>query len=80
MVVQMTEGYSCSDLQAVIKEAAMSPVRELTTEQLMAIKDTTDMRAIQFDDFRKALKQFSPSVSKATLDEFAAWQASKGQA
>jgi len=32
MVVQMTEGYSCSDLQAVIKEAAMSPVRELTTE------------------------------------------------
>ncbi len=80
MVVQMTEGYSCSDLQAVIKEAAMSPVRELTTEQLMAIKDTSDMRAIQFDDFRKALKQFSPSVSKATLNEFAAWQASKGQA
>lgn len=31
-LLKMTEGYSCSDLQAVVKEAAMSPVRELTTE------------------------------------------------
>lgn len=31
-LLKMTEGYSCSDLQAVVKEAAMIPVRELTTE------------------------------------------------
>jgi spastin len=31
-LLKMTEGYSCSDLQAVVKEAAMVPVRELTTE------------------------------------------------
>lgn len=58
----------------------MAPVRELTTEQLMAIKDTKDIRAITIVDFKAALKQFAPSVSKHTLDEFAAWQKSKGQA
>lgn len=31
-LLKLTEGYSCSDLQAVVKEAAMTPVRELTTE------------------------------------------------
>jgi len=28
----MTEGYSCADMQAMIKEAAMNPVRELDPE------------------------------------------------
>lgn len=35
MLLKMTEGYSCSDLKAVVKEAAMFPVRELSSEQLM---------------------------------------------
>ena len=34
-ILRLTEGYSCSDLNSVVKEAAMGPVRELTTEQLM---------------------------------------------
>lgn len=72
-IMKMTEGYSCSDLQAVVKEAAMFPVRELSTEQLMAIKDTNEIRAINLSDFVNALKSFAPSVSKATLNEFEAW-------
>lgn len=43
---EITEGYSCADLQSVVKEAAMIPVRELPTEQLMNLKDTTAIRAI----------------------------------
>ena len=72
-LLKLTEGYSCSDLQAVVKEAAMNPVRELTTEQLMQIKDTNEIRAINLQDFKAALKSFSPSVSKATLNDFDAW-------
>ena len=29
---QITEGYSCADLNAVVKEAAMVPLRELSSE------------------------------------------------
>jgi len=29
---EITEGYSCADLNSVVKEAAMIPVRELPTE------------------------------------------------
>ena len=70
---KMTEGYSCADLNAVVKEAAMVPLRELTSEQLMNIKDTKEIRAISLADFEQALKAFQPSVSKATLQEFAQW-------
>ena len=34
-ILAMTEGYSCSDITAFIKEVAMAPVRKLTTNQLM---------------------------------------------
>lgn len=51
ILLKMTEGYSCSDLKAVVKEAAMFPVRELTSEQLMQIKDTKEIRAITLKDF-----------------------------
>ena len=51
VLMKLTEGYSCSDLQAVVKEAAMCPVRELTSEQLMQIKDTKEIRAICLNDF-----------------------------
>lgn len=33
-IMVLTEGYSCADLNSLIKEAAMLPVRELTPEQL----------------------------------------------
>ena len=29
---EITEGYSCADLNSVVKEAAMIPVRELPTD------------------------------------------------
>jgi len=38
-IIKMSEGYSCADMNAFIKEAAMLPVRELTMEQLQALKD-----------------------------------------
>lgn len=31
-LIKMTEGYSCADMQAMIREAAMQPVRELPVD------------------------------------------------
>jgi len=41
----MTQGYSCADMQSLIKEAAMEPLRELQQEDLMKISKE-DMRAV----------------------------------
>jgi len=37
----------------------------------MSIKDTSEMRPIYLKDYENALKSFAPSVSKATLEDFA---------
>ena len=70
---EITDGYSCADINAYVKEAAMAPVRELSSEQLMNMKDKDDLRGITIDDFINARKVIAPSVSTATLDEFNAW-------
>ena len=45
-VVLLTEGYTSADLMALIKETAMMPVREIPTEELLKIKDITEVRGI----------------------------------
>lgn len=50
-VAEMTQGYSCADMNALIKEAAMTPVREIPTEELMKMEDTTKIRGIEVKDF-----------------------------
>jgi len=78
-LVAHCQGYSCADLQMVIKEAAMIPVRELPTEELMKIKDMTSIRPIGLDDFKLSLKSNSPSVSQQTIDDFDTWRKERGQ-
>ena len=74
MLVAETNGYSCADLNFVVKEAAMIPMRELSTEELMNLKDLSKIRPIALSDFRESLKMNQPSVSKSTLDEFDEWR------
>jgi SpoVK/Ycf46/Vps4 family AAA+-type ATPase len=57
----------------LIKEAAMLPVRELTSEQLSELKDKNDLRPLSLIDFQNARKAIAPSVSEATIEEFMAW-------
>ena len=73
-LMKLTEGYSCADLQFIVKEAAMSPIRELPTETLMQLKDNSELRPLCLDDFKKVLSQNQPSVSKETIKEFDDWQ------
>ncbi len=78
-LTEITEGYSCADLNQVVKEAAMIPLREIPPEQLMDMENTTAMRPISLEDFRSSLRTNSPSVSHETIEEFDAWRRSKGQ-
>ena len=77
-VVELTEGYSSADLMAVIREVAMMPIREIPTERLIEIKDMNDVRAVNFEDFRIAMRAISPSVSHNTIKEFELWRKEKG--
>jgi len=45
-VVELTDGYTGADLVALIKEAAMQPLREVPTEQLLLLKDISEIRSL----------------------------------
>ena len=77
-MAQRTEGYSMADLQALVKEMAMMPVREIPTELLLQIKDMNEIRVVDIRDFESALKLVSPSVSKQSILEFEKWRKEKG--
>jgi len=78
-VMSLTEGYSCADMQAMIKEAAMYPMRELPPDKILnATKD--QIRRIEVKDFDKAVKSQPPSVSKQSIMEFTNWRKQLGQA
>ena len=78
-LLQLTQGYSCADLNQVVKEAAMVPVREIPPDQLMNMENMEALRPIGLEDFRASLRINAPSVSNETIQEFDVWRRSKGQ-
>lgn len=56
-----------ADLECVVRDMAMMPVREIPTEKLLEIKDMSDIRAVETRDFLQSLKNVAPSVSKHTI-------------
>jgi len=71
-----TMWYSASDLTALCREAALGPIRDLGT----GIKEahTKDVRPIYFEDFKTALSQIRPSVSKESLHAYELWNKDYG--
>ena len=78
-LLEITEGYSCADLNQVVKEAAMIPLREIPPDQLMNLENREAIRPINLDDFRASLRQNAPSVSRETIEQFNEWRRSKGE-
>jgi len=76
-IVKLTDGYSAADLVFFCKEAAMMPLREIPTEELLKMPNTDSVRKVNLSDFTKAKKNVQPSVSKHTILEFEAWQREK---
>lgn len=75
-LVEMTDGFSGSDITALAKDAAMGPLRSLGDKLLMTARD--EIRPINLGDFENSLKYIRPSVSKENLNEFEDWASKYG--
>ncbi|KAG4302537.1 hypothetical protein PCK1_001121 [Pneumocystis canis] len=67
-LVDITEGYSGSDITALTKDAAMGPLRCLGEALLTTERDL--IRPICLDDFKASLRLIRPSISQKGLIEF----------
>jgi len=76
-VVAMTEGYTCSDLTNLARDAALAPVREVSTAQLATIQPQ-DIRNIQLQDFVKSAERVRKSLNNETLNSFEKWNKTFG--
>lgn len=75
MVAHWTEGYSCSDLTNLAREAALSPLR--SCPDIQTIREE-DLRPIHVRDFRSALTKVRKSVDVDLLDRYQRWNGSYG--
>ena len=69
----LSNGYSSADLAAVVKDAAMGPLRDLPPGKTVLTVNAEELRAIRLSDFVEAFSKSAPSVSKQTLNEFHKW-------
>lgn len=76
-LVELTEGFSGSDITALAKDAAMGPLRSLG-EKLLHMKPE-EIRGIEMADFEKGLVNIRPSVSRKGLREFEDWAREFGE-
>lgn len=75
-LIEMTDGFSGSDITALAKDAAMGPLRSLGDKLLSTARD--EIRPINLSDFESSLKYIRPSVSKENLNEFEDWASKYG--
>ncbi|KAJ3416155.1 hypothetical protein HDV05_002800 [Chytridiales sp. JEL 0842] len=64
-VVRQTEGYSGSDMDGLIREAALGPIRDIRDIRNIS---ADDVRPVTYEDFVEALTQVRASVSDKDLD------------
>ena len=70
-LVELTEGYSGSDITSLAKDAAIWPIRELGSKML-ALKEI-EIRPMSLDDFKHSMKNIRPSVNREGLAKFEEW-------
>ncbi|KAH7325132.1 oligomeric complex COG6-domain-containing protein [Stachybotrys elegans] len=76
-LVELTDGFSGSDITALAKDAAMGPLRSLGEALLHMTMD--DIRPIGMVDFEASLGTIRPSVSKSGLKEYEDWAKEFGE-
>lgn len=70
-LVELTEGYSGSDITSLAKDAAIWPIRELGAKML-SLKEV-EIRPLSLGDFEKSMRNIRPSVNKEGLEKFEEW-------
>jgi spastin len=76
-VARRMEFMSGSDIHALVREASLMPLRELSSSLISSV-DAAKVRGVALRDFERALAQVKPSVSKAQLAELERWDAEFG--
>lgn len=75
-LVELTAGFSGSDITSLAKDAAMGPLRELGEQLLLTPRES--IRSIALRDFKSSLRYIKPSVSQEGLDKYEDWAAQFG--
>ncbi|KAH8645621.1 P-loop containing nucleoside triphosphate hydrolase protein [Xylariales sp. PMI_506] len=76
-LVELTDGFSGSDITALAKDAAMGPLRSLGEALLHMTMD--QIRPIELSDFKASLRNIRPSVSREGLKEYEDWAKQFGE-
>ncbi|KAL1613736.1 switch-activating protein Sap1 [Diplodia seriata] len=77
ILVELTEGFSGSDITALAKDAAMGPLRSLGEKLLHMTME--EIRPMQVVDFQASLANIRPSVSKQGLKDYEDWAKEFGE-
>jgi len=67
------EGYSCSDIKSLAKEASMYPLKAFDSKLLVSV-DKKLIRAVNLDDFEQARHKVLPSLTQKDIDVYAKWE------
>ncbi|KAI0864664.1 P-loop containing nucleoside triphosphate hydrolase protein [Xylaria cubensis] len=76
-LVELTDGFSGSDITALAKDAAMGPLRSLGEALLHMTMD--QIRPIEIGDFQASLRTIRPSVDQEGLKEYEDWARQFGE-
>lgn len=71
-----TKGFSGADLKALCTDAALGPIRELGVKALEV--NASDVPAISYRHFRRAIKGMNPSVAESDLVLYNEWNETYG--
>ncbi|MCQ2818908.1 MAG: AAA family ATPase [archaeon] len=69
-IVNLTKGYSGSDLINVCREAAMMPIRSI--EDISKVQ-LDNLRGVNKEDFITSINHVKPSVSVKTIEQYVQW-------
>ncbi|KAI1181032.1 P-loop containing nucleoside triphosphate hydrolase protein [Nemania sp. FL0916] len=76
-LVDLTDGFSGSDITALAKDAAMGPLRSLGDALLHMAMD--EIRPIELGDFQASLRMIRPSVDRDGLKQYEDWARQFGE-